>query len=1348
MKKLYKRIAFALLTCASILALSIFTEVNAQCLNNNTYYTDLTTSFDGDVQSDACIYGGEYCTATVCSGVTYIFSTCGATYDTQITLYTSTGTYLDYSDDDCGSAAEIVWNSTYNGVVYIVVDRYNCTSENTCAPISVTQIGSCLPLGACPNDNILYNVNATPTGVGSANAVNLSCVYGGEYLNIGVCAGATYTFSSCAATYDTQFTLYETDGTFLDYDDDGCGPNSGSFLSWTSPFTGTVELHMDQFQCASNTTCTPVTITQTTSCAGGCSFTDVLAFYDMCSGDYEMVDFYPYYTGSCFVEGMWLYESVTAEWQYLDLTAGFYQSGDAISISLPIDNTTYLYYFVLDNGSVSADYFYSTGTCAVSQCGNFSADYDYLGCDGTDETVAFTPFFTGGCTVEGAWFYTDLIGWSYVDLSAQNIQSGDPVEFLLPEDNTTYIYYYVLSDGSESQNFSYTTGTCDVAGCSFGDAQALFIECVDTDELVDFYAYYTGACSVSSLWMYTTQGGWQETVLTPDQFYSGDPIGMYLFLDNTFYDFYFELSDGTTSDIYTYLTTDCDNAPVCSNLFIDYTDLGCYDTGASQVPSGNITPFYNGACTVAGVYTSVNGGAFQYLDLSAYNYGSGDDMGLLFNILNADYDVYYVLDDGSASPIVSFTTESCESGETICDCAGTQIPIEALAWLGDGSLDDGTFYWNQDPDLPVNFNCALWGFDCGDEIELPYFAYDPFGVCSGSLPPANGCVDEFCYNIDVDVLTDCDPTEVGVYVFNTNGDLVFIADGDNFLVDEYMNYTFPMCLPQGCYTFVVTDSYGDGMSNPLCDADGFAGVYDYTAGEYTVTVFGSDYTEEIAYEFCVGPQTECDNLELIFFEEPCYPSGLGDEMLPSIGYTFDFGGPCNVQSIFYSTNGGDFTELDVSAENYGSGDDAGLYFLEPNTDYTIYYTTDDGAVSYLYDFTSGDCNDEITICDCNGTALSIGVLSWLGDGFADDGFYQWAGQEVDFNCITWGFDCGDIEGAPSLDPFNVCDGGLPPFNGCDDTSEILGCTDPAAINYNPQATINDGSCIYNLQIGCTDQNACNYNDLAIIDDGSCEYITCAGCTDPDATNYDPTATIDDGSCFYTSIPGCTDPDAYNYNPIATVDDGSCVYECVWPGVFYDEHCSQNDLNNFYIDVEVTSLGNGAPYTITNSYNNQQQVMSLTGSFTMGPFPNGTLVAIQVTSNTLENCFLTSQIITLDCSVGGVYGCTDPEALNYNPEATIDDGSCVYPGVDEVTVQHFALYPNPARDQVTISNNGGEQQVQLRILDNTGRVVFNEQHVIGKGQITSLDVSALAQGNYTLEIGGNNSIEHHSLIIQK
>jgi len=62
-----------------------------------------------------------------------------------------------------------------------------------------------------------------------------------------------------------------------------------------------------------------------------------------------------------------------------------------------------------------------------------------------------------------------------------------------------------------------------------------------------------------------------------------------------------------------------------------------------------------------------------------------------------------------------------------------------------------------------------------------------------------------------------------------------------------------------------------------------------------------------------------------------------------------------------------------------------------------------------------------------------------------------------------------------------------------------------------------------------------------------DYVTSTdipGCTDSTANNYDSTATTDDGSCTYdtTPIPGCTDSTANNYDSSATVDDGSCTYD--------------------------------------------------------------------------------------------------------------------------------------------------------------------------------------------------------------
>lgn len=63
-----------------------------------------------------------------------------------------------------------------------------------------------------------------------------------------------------------------------------------------------------------------------------------------------------------------------------------------------------------------------------------------------------------------------------------------------------------------------------------------------------------------------------------------------------------------------------------------------------------------------------------------------------------------------------------------------------------------------------------------------------------------------------------------------------------------------------------------------------------------------------------------------------------------------------------------------------------------------------------------------------------------------------------------------------------------------DPSEIIfGCIDPLALNFNNNATVDDGSCIYGDPAslsGCTDPLAINYSELAIYEDCSCEYNRC------------------------------------------------------------------------------------------------------------------------------------------------------------------------------------------------------------------------------------------------------------------
>jgi hypothetical protein len=123
-----------------------------------------------------------------------------------------------------------------------------------------------------------------------------------------------------------------------------------------------------------------------------------------------------------------------------------------------------------------------------------------------------------------------------------------------------------------------------------------------------------------------------------------------------------------------------------------------------------------------------------------------------------------------------------------------------------------------------------------------------------------------------------------------------------------------------------------------------------------------------------------------------------------------------------------------------------------------------------------------------------------------------------------------------------------------------------------------------------------------------------GCTDPNACNFNPEATCDAGNCL-SICSGCTDSNALNFNADASFNDGSCVYQMESPtlGINVETIVEENE---YYVIASVLNLGNGAPYIFSAQNSDLMTVINSNGQYVLGPFPCGEAVVVTLHSTTL------------------------------------------------------------------------------------------------------------------------------------
>jgi hypothetical protein len=191
---------------------------------------------------------------------------------------------------------------------------------------------------------------------------------------------------------------------------------------------------------------------------------------------------------------------------------------------------------------------------------------------------------------------------------------------------------------------------------------------------------------------------------------------------------------------------------------------------------------------------------------------------------------------------------------------------------------------------------------------------------------------------------------------------------------------------------------------------------------------------------------------------------------------------------------------------------------------------------------------------------------------------------------------------------------------CGCNTPISGCTNSLAVNYDPNATVDDGSCV----------------------------LPSTGCMDPAASNHDPNCTVHDQSiCTYAPGTGsCLSPGSWSYNPLGTTDcQGNAINSPA-----YNAFASGYGATGCCQPLLLGCMDSGLP---SASAVHQHPHNFSVHAHTFNRPPTWTGPATNYNPNVNVND-------TSSCVYLGTFGCTDPNAINYVSWAFQDDGSCVYP----------------------------------------------------------------------------------------
>lgn len=724
---------------------------------------------------------------------------------------------------------------------------------------------------------------------------------------------------------------------------------------------------------------------------------------------------------------------------------------------------------------------------------------------------------------------------------------------------------------------------------------------------------------------------------------------------------------------------------------------------------------------------------------------------------------------------------------------------------------------------------------CTDTEATNYseLATDDDGSCEYIL---YGCTNDVASNFNIDA-TDDDGS--CLFCGDANADNYYSGDDGTFCsIDVLNNYTL--------------ESGSDGLldccfyANPGCTDDGSCFDAD-----------GDGDLDECADSFLYIDQ---ETGESVYYQSP-FPGVPAANYNPAanvlVGVSYCHYFPAcqdlNAMNYGYNYNGDDVLTLAQSygfSVDYNEEPDSAPFSIVFNSFEIVFEESNNCCLYYGCDDENADNFHDLDGIFYQNTPESE---NYFGNGninfsamFNLNGTYEVFDPDLpDWANVVSSLSSNDIDGDGILnnidsDPDNDANNMVFQYTNQEDEDEFnpciyLGCKDDTAINYDPSANIDDGTCQY---YACEDPNSMNYQSAEFILENP-NYLSCSDIDFYDNQTYVP---IPDGLNDCCQYLGCLDPTAFNYSPAATIQE--LVFTAVNIGntlifqpipilselgdtIGYEDTCfpfiygcqddgfqpwspspgnSAENYNDYDGDGEsdpfVSNTGT-VIYQLTDTYINENgaglfgisqldviEEFALEYGGFLGAHTNVNSTPPNIDPNSVEPCeyiygctdpcyieyynvveysfeemfdFSTinnmlnnngcdfdynygctelippalGNIPTFDdgsCSNALVYGCMDPMAANYNPNATINDClSCIPSILIDFDVSNPLCY-DQLEGVLSFSVSGGVGSYTYSLFNESGNLV-NQATIDGENIVVEIDVLI---GDYFLEVSDSEN----------